>query len=70
MGERDQPAARGELGVEPGQIEAPLRGHRQEAQNDAAPLGEPLPRHQVAVMLQNRKQDLVAGLESSAEGMV
>ena len=64
MRERDQPASLGEFAVQPIEIEPPLRRHRQEAQNDALPLGQPLPGHQIAVMFENREQDLVAGLQA------
>ncbi len=38
-------------------------GQRQHVDRGADPLGDHLPRHDVAVMLQHRQQDAVAGLE-------
>ena len=52
MRERDEPTPRGELAGEPIEIEPPLRRHGQEPQNDAASLGQPLPGHQIAVVLE------------------
>ena len=67
MSERHKPAPVSQQVVELIEVEPSFRRHGQEPQDDAAPLGEHLPRHQVAVVLENRKQDLVAGLEEMAE---
>ena len=69
MGERDEPTSIGEHRIEALQIQPSLRRHRQESQHDTASFGELLPRHEVAVVLEYREHDLVAGLQEAAEGI-
>jgi hypothetical protein len=50
-------------------IQATFGRHRQKPQDDANPLREHLPGHQIAVVLELRQQDFVARLQQSAPGI-
>ena len=45
------------------EIDPAIGGQRHDVDRDADPLGDQLPRHDVAVMLQHRQQDAVASLQ-------
>src|SRR5512143_3048293 len=67
MRQRDQPTAIGEFCFQPIEVESSLLRHRQEPQGSPTPFREFLPRYQIAVMLEDGKQDLVARFEKMRE---
>ena len=64
-----KPAAVGQLCSQRVEIESPLRRHRQKTKRHSASLGQALPRREIAVMLEDRKQNLVARLQLFAKAM-
>ena len=69
MRDRHESATRREGFIQARKIEASVCSQRQQSQNDAAPLAQQLPRHEIAVVLYEAQHDLVARLQHVAERM-
>ena len=69
MGNRDQPAARGDEVGEPREVDASVAGERQHAQARAASIAQQLPGNEVAVVLGSADDDLVGRREPRAESL-